>query len=445
MTPVGLRSRISVSSRAIYALILVLVAVGPPSLLRFGTEAIAGVGLLNVSSLIRIGLYLLAGYALALVWLAERALHGASPRNSLSGVKLVALLYVYFLATAAITLSGTSFLTAAYRVYEWLLLLLAIAAATPNAVYAESRQHAERHATRLLMWILSVPAAVVLAGVAVAPDFAVHIGPNFVRLGGWLYGPNGLGVACGMGSVLFWALARTWVGKSWAVVLFACLALTYSRGAYVGFAAAMVVGGLFGVSKPRQVVTLLAGMILLPAVYLLFFEFEPVFEFFSRGQSFDQLATLNSRSLIWAATLDLLEEHWLLGTGYTVGPKVVLAEYFEWFLPATAHNDLLNALLAGGVAAAALVATFYVLLAKGIVTAPLAPAERRAYAMIAVQAFVYSLITPLLTSTVFAVSATVLVIFRHTSRLRDEVPRRNLHLRQSTITPELNPGFAQSS
>ena len=413
--------------RAPFVYILVLVAVGSPGLLKFGTAATSDVGLLNLSSVTRIAFYVLAGYALVLFYLAERLRGHSRPANSFAGLRLVVAIYGYFLLTTVASVSGTPLLLAVYRICEWFLLVVAIFAATPSTVYA-SRATAEDHVTKILMLALSLPPIIVLIGLIVVPDMAVEPAEPFGRLGGWIYGPNGFGATCGMGCVLFWTLSRSWLGKAWSVVLLGCLFLSYSRGAYIGFLASVIIG-LALQRTPRMRAHRWALVALCGALVFLVYDGRALLEFLSRGQSVSQLLTLNSRTFIWEAAVKTLADNWLWGKGFVVGPRELGPHLYEWVQPSTAHNEILNAMVAGGVLAGGLVLALYVVLARDVLLAPFGEPHRQAYAMVAVQAVVYSTITPLLSATVGVVSAAVLILVRHAARLRectavDPVPAR---------------------
>ena len=425
---IGLRGRVfgrRFAARDAYLVIVVLIAVGTPGLLKLGAPGatFAEVGLINVSSLARIGLYLAAAYLMAVVYLASRASQAVGverPANSLAGLRLVVAIFAWYLVSAAFVVEGFALLPL-YRVGEWALLVLAIAAATPAEAYL-SRERAERQVATTLMAILSLPLVAVLAGLAIVPDMAVVPGGEYTRLGGWLYNPNGLGTACGMGSVSFWMLTRSWAGKAWAAVLFVCMILTYSRGALIGFGAAAFVGlGLYAWrGRPGGRVAALAAIVLaLPSLVWAYAQ-GLLLDLLSRGETVEALLTLNMRTVIWHVAWESSLDHWMLGRGFIVGPKA-LADHFHltpWFQPSTAHNDFLNAFLAGGVVAVGLLVGFYVLLVRGLLVAPLGRTSQIAFAMIATQAGCYAIVTPLLSGTVNAAAATLLILLRHMAQLR---------------------------
>ena len=421
-----------------FALLLVLIAVGTPGLLTFGAPGFTryDIGVVNVSSLTRIGLYLAAGYLFVMVYLAKQMRGGSSPfagPNPFSGVVLVTIVYAWF-ALSTVLVVDDQLLLPLYRLAEWALLVLLVVAAMPKESYMA--QDAERKLTAMLMAILSLPAIIVLVGTATVPNMALTTSAEYPRLGGWLFGPNGFGTTCAMGAVVFWMLSRSWLGKAWAAVLFVCMVLTYSRGAYLGLVASVLVGLALQVGKStpgRRAIGLLGIGLTVPAVYLALLT-DPVVDLLVRGESIANLLTLNMRTEIWRVSWQLASSDWLLGGGFILGPRA-LAEHFDpWFQPSTAHNDFLNAMLAGGVVAGVLVLLFYLLLAWKLLLVPFDQSHRLTYVMLAVQAATYAMITPVMSGTVHVTSVTLILLLRHATATEDAIRRRIRGVRSRLVT-----------
>jgi O-antigen ligase len=175
---------------------------------------------------------------------------------------------------------------------------------------------------------------------------------------------------------------RREVGFSWAwraalLALFSvCLYLANSRTAYAGLA----MSGLFGywyVSKGSGAGRRITGAVLIAGVvFLIATSFGgPITDYLYRGQTQQQVYSLNGRLGLW--TYGLQQLHWpgrfLFGYGLG-GGRVIFSSFSTW--AGGAHSAWLELLLSlgvvGGVAAATLVTTLAVRLFRSPPDGPLA-------------------------------------------------------------------------
>src|SRR5262249_8099547 len=73
------------------------------------------------------------------------------------------------------------------------------------------------------------------------------------------------------------------------------------------------------------------------------------------------LASLNDRTRVWQASIDAIELRPLLGYGYNAGARAAIRDHwtFAHWVPPHAHDEFLEAALAGGLPAMLLILAIY--------------------------------------------------------------------------------------
>ena len=306
-----------------------------------------------------------------------------------------------------------------------------------SAALATSGSTLERHRAsdtffRLLKYMITIPVVIVLIGVVVVPDLAWS--PSYVmRLGGYLYGPNHLGVLAGIGAVIFWFHRPGLKSRIWAAVLLIVMVLTYSRGAMIGFLISIV----FICFSQRQAHAKILGLVAVPALILAVWAFsdvigEVVGPLVARGQRMEDVETLNSRTDVWAAAWQGMLDSPLVGHGYIFGPKN-LPDYMKqaFWHPPHAHNDILNAGFAGGIGAAVLTAIIFIRVGYGVLTMDRPASEKAPMVALYIQVTVYSMLTPVLSSDVGCQEIMFLLLMRYLAVTAPKRIRVGEMLRQS--------------
>ena len=314
-------------AKPIFQALLVIAAVGVPGFLPFDATGLTQeFGLFNAQSFSRIALSLTVGYifvSLLALSKAQRIKSGGANSFSLDpdGFRLVFLLYGFFLLSLIKAGGPTDFLLGLYRLGEWMLAIGLCSAALGTSGNTLERHRASDTFFRLLKYITTIPVVIVLIGVVVVPDLAWSQG-RVLRLGGYLYSPNTLGVLAGIGAVIFWFHRPGLKSRIWAAVLLIVMVLTYSRGAMIGFLMSIV----FICFTHRKAQVKILGLVAVPALIFVVLAFSDVLydeigPFLARGQSMEDVETLNSRTDVWAAAWQGILDSPLIGHGYIFGPK----------------------------------------------------------------------------------------------------------------------------
>jgi O-antigen ligase len=149
------------------------------------------------------------------------------------------------------------------------------------------------------------------------------------------------------------------------LLLFACLLLTYSRGAYVGaFAGLVVFVGMR--SRPAALILLVVGIVAMLTLYPAFQEAR-LGETLSIDSRLDQAASDNSRRAIMVAAVAMFASSPLFGVGY--GAFQFLSPLYSGSAATYAtysHNQYLSILAEQGIVGLAMVAGIIVLTALAL-------------------------------------------------------------------------------
>ena len=400
------------TSRARYPVrywLFVIYAVGIPGFLKFDpTGKVHEFGLFNPQSIAAIVLTCSTAVLLFCITTASRKAIIATP-TAIDLRPFVALLVV--LSAATLLSPKDSLALSFYRLGEWFLgfcLLLSTYTRQP-------REQRDSFAVSLMAHICWIGISIVWIFLLFNPSLAVNSpeelsGAIQIRLGGYVIHPNTLGVLAG---IAFWHALLFLRGgrKLFALVFtFSTLVLTYSRGAWLGFAATVVLYILFSRKSAVRVLGILATM--LASVAAILFS-DKMIDFLGRGQGEKSLATLSQRTEVWALAARMIAGRPLLGYGYIDGVKVKLASvsHFGNFFPPHVHNEFLQAWASGGILAAFLIFLVY----WRVLRQAFKQARGNVYALFIffalVQLFLYSLAGPIMTKSFVQLGALLLICF----------------------------------
>jgi O-antigen ligase len=154
-----------------------------------------------------------------------------------------------------------------------------------------------------------------------------------------------------------------WLGCSLALVT---LEMTRSRTALVGFLLALVCYAFF-YSRKAWLKWAAVGSFLLVGIAIVAFS-KPLAEYVARGQSIDDVSTLDGRTAVWQASLDAIQARPLLGYGFVAGAKDAIKDHWIYphWVPPNAHSELVQALLVGGLPALCLILYIYFFTLRGL-------------------------------------------------------------------------------
>ena len=246
-----------------------------------------------------------------------------------------------------------------YRMFECFLLYLLLA----SAYTREPRESSTRLLRDLTMKVVNISIAFVLIGLVVYPSLA-YTSPSEStgilenRLGGFIVYPNTLGLLAAVG--LLHSLLYLKGGKRIRLIAFYGLILlfTVSRGNWVGLAIALIIYVVATPSKRTKafgIIGLLAGV----ATSALFSQ--TILRVIERGNGEKGLKTLSDRTSVWITAWRAFRMRPWVGYGYVDGVKRILAQLypFSYWTPPHCHNEILQALLSGGILCAVLVLIIY--------------------------------------------------------------------------------------
>ena len=82
-----------------------------------------------------------------------------------------------------------------------------------------------------------------------------------------------------------------------------------------------------------------------------------IIDYLARGNGLNNIATLSDRTYVWNDAIDAIKLRPFLGYGFMLGAKNAIKEHWKYshWVPPHTHNELLQALLSGGILAAVLV------------------------------------------------------------------------------------------
>lgn len=368
-------------------------AVGVPVFIKFDhTGETHNFSLFNAQSIASITLTL--GCATLLFWVTLISRRNIQARPvAFQRLPLVALLVLLVVASAANP--RDNFAISIYRLGEWILAFLLLL-----GIYSrEPFENALDLASQMVAAICWISVAIVWLALPVVPSLAFSVpeevtGAIQFRLGGYLIHPNTFGVIVG---IVFWhALLFQRSAKRMVLCSFALLslALTYSRGAWVGFVLSAIVYVL--VSR-RTSARLIVGAGLATAALLSILFSGSVTHLLERGAGENNLTTLSGRAMVWAAALKGIEQKPFLGYGYIDGVKHMIPQYMavNYWVPSHCHNDLLQAIASGGIFAGCLLVWVYM---RGIVQGfrVCRSGKNELFLFLAfVQLLVFAIVTPL--------------------------------------------------
>lgn len=358
-SPSAPRPRVAIA----YLIAAVAISAGVPGLLPFDvTGATRNFGLFNISSEWRLAVFGATGLAvasLALIW--DRIVVGAAAQQqSGAGLRLLTAFFGWLALVTFVTVGSMADLALAYyRLAEWALTIFVIWNLLPSKSDLPRFEQLVRIVS-LTALIVVLAMLILLPAVAQTPS----TGPLGIQLGGTAYHPNYFAVVLALGA-LYWSVTSRHPAKFVIVpIMLVCWILTGSRSGLAGGAAAMIAFALLAVKGTGWldrfvfragilVVVCLAGLAFLPEIWSVL----------SRGDPSEDLSQLNARTLIWPVAIEFAAHAPFLGYGFIVGPRRIGESFpVDWLAPSHAHNDILNAAVAGGVPAALLLATVFALM-----------------------------------------------------------------------------------
>ena len=431
-------------------------AVGIPNFIHFDPTGLThNYGLFNLTSLSAITLTLSTAFLLLVITLLTRR------RLLLRRVDIASGLWIgLFLTFVAASLlqpasrlvpySSTDIPLSLYRLCEWLL-----AFALFLSLYTRARP---ADAPRLIIGIMAracwINLAIVWLVLPIAPSLAYcseDAAPGSpARLGGVVIHPGDLALLSSV--VFFHALLFLKGSRRVLACAFALLtiSLTYGRSAQVIFLATLFVY-LIVLSRKPALQWASVGLVLAGLVTGVIFQ-DRVIHYISRGQSASDVTSLSDRTVVWQASFQAIAQRPVLGYGFIAGAKNALRD--QWlsshWVPPHAHNELIQALLSGGIPALLLVLAIYLQALWFAARAARHSLQGKFFLMVLIQLIAVSFVATILTTQFTRVSALFVLCFLGVvaparaalgARKRFSLTRRTRAF-QPAPRPSLNPSPA---
>jgi O-antigen ligase len=350
---------------AIYLLLFWVWVTNMPAIVAFDESGISKPDLFNPQSIGRIALFFLVGLGFVINFFNITRREAAKMPQVGLLFTLPLLIFGWYLIDALLVLRGQSLLLSLYRIAEWLLLLLLIAAVVRRAPVAPVER--ENWLLRVAFAVLLFSLLITLVLLPIATNRVWFIGQNGIgRLGNPFAHPNTLGVLAGM--AFFYFLERKpRFFRLGLLLAFGIMAATYSRGAWAGFVLATA---FYLLLKPRT----MQGrfFVAMAMVFMTAFAWitqdlfiDSVQRILARGGSVTSLATASERTEVWQAAQVLIREAPALGHGFIAGPKKLAdvmagGKTATYFRAPHAHNEFLQTQINGGILATLLLATLFI-------------------------------------------------------------------------------------
>jgi len=394
-------------------------------------------GLFNVQSITRIAVFAVIGFLfVSLVLLRAPKISGPQATTNNFWVIVLLSYYSIFFVFSAGVLPLKGLAIAGYRVGEWILVILLCSYYydTFRASHGRVGSLSDEFISCMRIFT-SIQPLVVLIGLILVPDLAYSISEKGVfRFGGFLYGPNSLGVLCGIGSVLFWILPRRPMDRLWSIALFAFMILTYSRGAMVGFAVYILYYNLLFSPLVRKIVVSFFLLLFFLVVSISDSEkdlFFGTFSWFSRGESAESVASLNARTIVWETSLKAISDSPWVGHGFIQGPKKIMDNFEQkWWAPPNAHNDIINSGVAGGWGLAAFTLYIYIMATFKWFRLKMPTKIKAVTGAILIQCGLYSIITPVFSSYASSIGIIMVILIGYLFT-QSSLPETNIRLHSS--------------
>jgi O-antigen ligase len=377
--------------------LMVVYLVGMPGIVKFdATGSTHEFGLINPQSLGEVALTLFCATALfCLTFTKNSAIH----QRRVSFCHPIWLSLIALLVIASILSPDDKILVSLYRMVEWLVFYGLLA----SLYTREPTENAAELLRNLVMKLVNISILLVLAGLLVYPSLAFAspeevTGSIQFRLGGFIVGSNILGVLSSTG-LIHTVLYRRGERKLLLCLFYGMITvLTVSRGAWVGL---ILAGFVYIVRTPSRVTKAMGLLSVVIVAVIGPLVSDRFLKLVERGHGTQGLGTLSERTFVWATALKAFHERPWIGYGYVDGVKRVLAKEFpfSWWTPPHCHNELLQALVSGGILCGIIVVFLWIYL--GFRVMKLNRRNRRNsdtlfFLLIFVQIAAYALITPVI-------------------------------------------------
>lgn len=350
---------------ALYLLLFWVWVANMPAIVAFDPSGITKADLFNPQSIGRIAMFFLVGLGFVFNYFNTSRKQAAAMPKVGGLFVLPMLIFGWYVIDALVVLRGQDLLLALYRIAEWVLLLLLIAAIVGRA--PANPVERENWLLRVVFAVLLFMLLITMVMLPIFPNWIYHVGQSGVgRLQNPFAHPNTLGVMAGM--AFFYFLERKpRLFRLGMLLALGIMVATYSRGAWAGFAVATA---FYLYLRPRT----MQGrfFVVMAMVFAAAFTWvtqdlfiDSVQRILARGGAVTSLTTASERTEVWQASRVLIKEEPWFGHGFVAGPKKLAdvmagGKTATYFRAPHAHNEFVQTQINGGILATLLLAMFLI-------------------------------------------------------------------------------------
>tara|TARA_R100000365_G_C2748060_1_gene78763 strand:+ start:1739 stop:3004 length:1266 start_codon:yes stop_codon:yes gene_type:complete len=320
-----------------------------------------------VNHVMRVSAVILVTFFLALE-IANRKLPN---KLNLGTLWPLAFLYLYFMISFMLAEGRSNFndqLLVVYRSYEWMLCIFLVSLSFPNG-------DIELVTKKIIDYIkLTIKITIVMVAIYMIfiPD-TIYVAREFrSQIGGVAIHANRLSLLCDLGILVFGIYRKNPYDYLWLILCIALTVFTQSRVGILMGVISLYVVFLYKFRAINRIGLSILAVVTGLAIAILILDWFLAGDISQYGQ-FAQLSTLNSRTEVWSISLSMIGASPLFGWGYIYGPKQIGSFMSGAWYATNAQNDILSALVSGGVLGLFVLGLFYSKLLSTLYKAKKAP------------------------------------------------------------------------
>lgn len=392
-----------ISFYSLYLFVIIISITGIPGFTKFDpTGETRELGIFNAQSLSRIFLYI---FFLVFIILFVFKQQNFLKYNQLRAGLPLLLFYLYLLINN-IFVAGDPFNVAqsSYRVAEWLIILFL-------GLFFLEKYLEEINIFRIVsVSVIAMLVILLLFFLFTDLAFTYSEQTSSYRLGGFVYGPNGLGLLIAiMIFIVCYSKLKLFYKIFFTVILIGLLLLTYSRGAELG----LLIGIMLAFLLSRvNVIYKVSGFLIISSLLIMggLFWGDSILTYLQRGHGVEELMSLSGRTSVWEASLLKIKESPWFGYGFFTGSKdlhLYMFTDFHW-KPSWTHTDFLEMFVSGGIISAAFTLFIYIDFPLQVARMKKKRRVKMLFFLVYSQCLIYGILTPFL-NTMAAAGSVVFV------------------------------------
>ena len=335
-----------------YIIILALFVFGIPNFfVKYDVTAISSNSLnIDINQITRIVITIAASFYILLIFILKKKIS----RKYFTSIRFPILFYIIFMFITIFFGQKIGLGVSIFRIFEWIIFFVLVY----SLQYLNNRYFYISDLLVLLKVIFFSALIFLFIGLLLKLIFDYNMiyiissETGLARLGGYIIHPNTLGL---LASLLITINFLNFKLKSsykifFLFFLFIILTLSISRGAILGLIISFVFYFLF---RSKYTVLFLIPLLIIFVPLTLYF-YDMILLYFMRGQEISNLITLSERVYVFQASVSLIKEHYIFGTGFLKGSTLIGQKMQDLFFASHwntthAHNEFLQAMLTGGV------------------------------------------------------------------------------------------------